>query len=97
MVLRRAAELDIATIDDWYETQQEGLGAEFREAVNEALARAGRNPFAYPERYRASRRVLLRRFSYVIWYKIQAEDIVVLARVHGKRHPRVARRRVREA
>lgn len=96
-MLRRAAELDIATIDDWYETQQEGLGAEFREAVNEALARAGRNPFAYPERYRASRRVLLRRFPYVIWYKIQAEDIVVLARVHGKRNPRVARRRVREA
>jgi putative addiction module component (TIGR02574 family) len=26
VVLRRAAELDLATIEDWYETQQAGLG-----------------------------------------------------------------------
>ena len=96
VVLRRAAELDLATIEDWYETQQAGLGAEFREAVNEALARVGRNPFAYPERYRATRRVLLRRFPYVVWYQIRAEDIVILACVHGKRNPQVARTRVRE-
>lgn len=96
VVLRRAAELDIATIEDWYETQQAGLGVEFREAVSEALARVGRNPLAYPERYRESRRVLLRRFPYVVWYKIQGEDIVILACVHGKRNPHMVRKRVRE-
>lgn len=45
--LRRAAELDLAAAEDWYESQRQGLGGEFREAVDAAIARIADNPLAY--------------------------------------------------
>jgi plasmid stabilization system protein ParE len=52
VVVRRAAELDLETIEDWYESQLPGLGADFRSVVEEAVMRIGENPLAYPERLR---------------------------------------------
>jgi plasmid stabilization system protein ParE len=94
--LRRAAELDLTAIEDWYDSQREGLGAEFRQAVDEAITRIAANPLAYPERYRGARRVLLRRFPYVLWYRPFESLVVVLACVHGKRDPREIRGRLRQ-
>jgi len=93
--LRRAAELDLAAIEDWYESQRQGLGGEFRQSVNEAITRIADSPLAYPERYRGARRVLLRRFPYVLWYRPIESLVVVLACVHGKRDPREIRARLR--
>ena len=93
--LRRAAELDVAAIEDWYDGQGQGLGGEFREAVDDAIARMAGSPLAYPERYRGARRVLLRRFPYVLWYRSFEDFLVVLACVHGKRDPREVRARLR--
>ena len=96
VLLRRAAELDLAGIEDWYESQQVGLGAEFREAVDELFGRIGENPHAFPERYRGSRRAILRRFPYIVWYRLHEDAAVILACVHGSRDPRLPRPRLRE-
>jgi len=88
--------VDVVAIEDWYDAQQEGLGGEFREALDELLRRIGDNPLAYPERYRGNRRAMLRRFPYVVWYRIDGEISVVLACVHGRRDPSLARARLRE-
>ncbi len=96
ILLRRAAELDLAGIEDWYEAQQTGLGAEFREAVDELFQHIGDNPLACPERYRANRRAIVRRFPYVVWYRLREGDAIILACVHGRRDPRLARKRLRE-
>lgn len=93
--IRRAAELDLAAIGDWYDSQREGLGGEFRQVVDEAITRIADSPLAYPERYRGARRVLLRRFPYVLWYRPLESLVVVLACVHGKRDPREIRARLR--
>jgi len=50
VLLRRAAELDLVAIEDWYDRQRQGLGREFREAVDAAIARISDNPLAYPDR-----------------------------------------------
>jgi len=39
VLLRRAAELDLVAIEDCYDSQRQGLGREFREAVDAAIAR----------------------------------------------------------
>jgi plasmid stabilization system protein ParE len=96
VLLRRAAELDLVGIEDWYENQQAGLGAEFRDAVNDLFGRIGANPRAFPERYRGNRRALVRRFPYVVWYRLQKGDAIILACIHGRRDPAMARARVRE-
>jgi plasmid stabilization system protein ParE len=95
VLIRRAAELDLMDIEDWYEAQQPGLGHDFREAVDVVVIRIADNPLAYPERYRGARRALLRRFPYVIWYRPLESLVVVLACVHGKRDPRAIRARLR--
>ena len=94
VLLRRAAELDLVAIEDWYEAQRQGLGAEFRDAVDAVIARVANNPLIYPERYRGARRVLLRRFPYVLWYRSYDIFVVILACIHGKRDPRSIRARL---
>jgi plasmid stabilization system protein ParE len=93
--IRRAAELDLERIEDWYDGQQPGLGREFRDAVDAVIARIAENPLAYPDRYRGARRALLRRFPYVVWYRALEASVVVLACVHGRRDPHGVRARLR--
>lgn len=95
VLLRRAAELDLVAIEDWYDTQRQGLGREFREAVDAVIERISDNPLAYQERYRGARRAVLRRFPYVLWYRVVENFVVVLACAHGSRDPRVIRARLR--
>lgn len=95
VLLRRAAELDLGAIEDWYESQRQGLGGEFRAAVDDVIARIADNPLAYPERYGGARRAVLRRFPYVLWYRPLETFVVVLACAHGRRDPRGIRARLR--
>ena len=95
VVLRRLAERDLEEIQDWYELQRDGLGSAFRASVDEAVARIAENPFLYADMYRGNRRVLLRRFKYALWYRVQGELVVVLCCVHGRRGDRYIRRRLR--
>ena len=85
----------MAAIEDSYDSQREGLGGEFRQMVDEAITRIADSPLAYPERYRGARRILLRRFPYVLWYQPFESLVVVLACVHGKRDPREIHARLR--
>ena len=93
--IRRAAELDLERAEDWYDGQRPGLGREFRDAVDAVIARIAANPLAYPDRYRGARRALLRRFPYVLWYRVSETIVIVLACVHGRRDPRTIRARLR--
>ena len=87
VLIRRAAELDLMRAEDWYEAQRPGLGHEFRDAVDAAIARIAENPLACPDRYLGARRALVRRFPYVLWYRALPDRVILLACVHGKRDP----------
>jgi hypothetical protein len=60
--VRRAAELDIAEVQVWYESQQSGLGAEFRTEITRVLDRLSETPLVYQSVYRDIRRAIVRRF-----------------------------------
>ena len=81
--------------EDWYDGRRPGLGREFRDAVDAAIARIADNPLAYPDRYRGARRARLRRFPYVLWYRVSETLVLVLACVDGRRDPRMIRARIR--
>jgi len=93
--VRRAAELELAAAEDRYEGQREGLGSEFRAQVDELLTVLADFPQLFPERYRGNRRAVLRRFPYLLWYRLENDAVVVLVCIHAKRDPRVARARLR--
>ena len=94
LILRPAAEEDVAAAYHWYEERSPGLGSEFLRAVEAGLAAVERNPEAYPELYKHARRALLRRFPYALFYVISPELIEVIGCIHTRRHPRRWRSRV---
>jgi plasmid stabilization system protein ParE len=96
VLFRDAAELDVIAAEDWYESQRDGLGSEFREAVDAVISRIADHPLVYPERYRGVRRARVRRFPYVVWYRAHENVVVVLACVHGSRDPRAVRARLHD-
>jgi plasmid stabilization system protein ParE len=88
LVVRPAAEADIAEAVAWYEARSPGLGTEFVRAVDACLGLVERFPEAQAEVYRHARRALLRRFPYAVFYVVHAETIDVIACLHVRRDPR---------
>lgn len=88
--VRRSAELDVAAAQIWYETQRIGLGSEFYLEVAQVIARLTDSPFIYQAVYRDVRRAVVRRFTYLIWYRVLGEDVRVLACTHSKLNPNEA-------
>ena len=87
VLVRPAAAADIEDAYTWYESQRPGLGDEFREALRSALSLLGENPRLHQVIHRDTRRALLKRFPYGLYYKDFPEFIVVVACMHGRRDP----------
>ncbi|PYR04319.1 MAG: hypothetical protein DMF99_32175 [Acidobacteria bacterium] len=71
----------------WYEARQPGLGAAFRAALDNTIEHVVENPLLFQRARGDTRRALLNRFPYAVYFRMIGEDIVVLA-VHGRQHPR---------
>lgn len=71
----------------WYEEQGTGLGREFLDEVFRSLQRVVEQPQSYSSVHRATRRALIRRFPFGVFYRIEADSIVVVAVMHGSRDP----------
>jgi len=68
-----------------YEERQVGLGAEFLDRMDEAVARICATPELFGVVWGNVRAARFRRFSYVVYYRIQSKRIEVLAVMHGRR------------
>ena len=86
--LRPAAAADLEEAAFWYEARRRGLGLEFIAAVRSALAVIADTPEAWPVIHRRTRRVLLERFPYAIYYRLYPGRVLVVACLHGRRDPR---------
>lgn len=90
-----AAVADVAEARDWYDLQRPGLGDEFIDAVDSAVDSILEFPDAHPIAYRSSRRFLLARFPYCLYYCVDHAGIIVVACLHAVRDPEHHRRRSR--
>ena len=88
-----AAEADVEEAFQWYDSQRPGLGAAFRHALDIVVMAVVSNPEAYAVIHRQTRRALLPKFPYGLFYRVLDETIVVVACIHAKRHPRAWRTR----
>lgn len=64
---RRSAQADVQRADEYFESREAGLGAEFIERVEEAGDRIAAHPEAYQVVFRDIRRVDLKKFPYGLW------------------------------
>ena len=85
--VRRAAELDIAEAQIWYEGQREGLGAGFHVEISPVIARLADTPFIYAVAHRDIRRAAVHRFPYLVWYRVVGIVVTVLACTYGRQDP----------
>lgn len=86
--IRREAERDLEDAAVWYEEQQSGLGHQFLDEVSHMLQRIAEQPELYPVLHRHTRRALIKRFPFGVYYLLQTGCIVVVAVLHGSRDPR---------
>jgi toxin ParE1/3/4 len=88
---------DLAEALNWYDSKSTALGDRFRTAVDAAFDAVEESPelhpFAIPElRIRFYR---LRRFPYLVLYRIEESAIVVIGVRHGASDPKKWRERAR--
>jgi plasmid stabilization system protein ParE len=86
--LRPDAETDIEEAATWYEKQLKGLGNELLDELLSAFETISDNPYIYNIVHRHTRRAMINRFPFGIYYRIEEESIVVVAVMHGSRHPK---------
>jgi plasmid stabilization system protein ParE len=60
--------------------------------VDVLVARIADNPLAFPRVHHETRRAVLSRFPYAVYFRAADEAVVVLA-IHGRQHPSRWRRR----
>ena len=88
--------IDIQQAKLWYKEKRNGLEIEFALAIEIAIEKILQMPTAYSVRYKNVRIAHPKVFPYNIHFYINepAELIVIMAIVHNKRHPDVARSRL---
>jgi len=85
---RPEGEIDIEDASNWYEKQRKGLGYDFLGEVLTVCETFSENPNMYPAVHRHTRRAVMHRFPFGIYYRIEDKHIVVVAIMHGSRHPK---------
>lgn len=88
LVINPLAEADLADARAWYESQRSGLGDELIAGVDVALRLVQEHPLTPAIVFRDVRRVLVRRFPYGIFYRVDDDQITVIAVYHARRDPR---------
>jgi len=86
IVFRPQAEGEALEVRHWYESRSSGLGEQFIEALEGLIERIAETPLAFPRIHGETRRAVLRRFPYAIYFRVAVDTVVVLA-VHGRQHP----------
>ena len=86
-------QVDIAEAFRWYEGRRVGLGREFVDEVDSAFSRALEVPRSFPVAYRGLRRIVLRRFPYLVYFREHDEAVQVFGVLHGRHDRRRLRRR----
>jgi toxin ParE1/3/4 len=88
LIITPEAEDDLVDARKQYERKRKGLGEEFILCVEDSLDRIRLFPLSGSEIYPGVRRVVVRRFPYGVFYRVDSDQIAVIAVYHGHRDPR---------
>jgi len=84
VIIRPRAEADLQEAKEWFEERRKGLGTSRVVAIRVAVAALRENPNRFPDYYRGFRRVLVRRFPYKVFYRIEGDRVIVFRVLHAK-------------
>ena len=85
--LLQPAEQEMYDAAAYYESRVPGLGAAFLDKIESAVADIAESPQRWPVIESDIRRRLIHRFPYGLFYRVDPDEIVVLAVAHLHRRP----------
>ena len=88
VIVNPEAEADLADAKAYYDRQRSGLGDDFLERVGEVLNSLGETPERHAKVFQELRRSLVRRFPYAVFYRVDDDQVTVVAVYHTRRDPR---------
>lgn len=88
LVFRPEAEAELLDARNWYEAERVGVGDVFAAAVETTVTAILKDPLAYPRMKGDTRRALVRRCPYAVYFHPTGDETIVLAIIHGRRNPR---------
>jgi len=94
VVIQPVARTELSEAAKWYESQERGLGREFMRAFRAGTDILRRNPFQYQTIDEETRRLLLRRFPYSVFFEVHGSVVVILGCLHQARDPALWQSRV---
>lgn len=81
------AEFDEAA--DWYEAQRAGLGVTFVARIREVLGKVSSDPQLHATIYLDIRKAVVPKFPYVVLYREEPGEVVVVSVFHTSRDPSI--------
>ena len=87
------ADLDVDATVRWYERQRPGLGLDFLGELRAAYTRIVTGPLGYQDMGRGTRRALLKRFPYAVYFVVGDDVVAIVAVLHASRDPAEWQRR----
>ena len=84
---RPQASEDVDSAISWYGDERPALAFAFAESLDTVVARISETPFQFPVVHGETRRALLGRFPYAVFFIVDADVVHVLAVVHLHRDP----------
>ncbi len=83
------AEHELTEAAGWYESKRRGLGVELVALIDRAIGEIAEAPQSYPlwRADRPYRMLVVRRFPYVIFFRVEGAIVDVVAIAHAKRGP----------
>lgn len=95
LIFSPKAQEDIIESISWYNQEKENLGFEFFGQVSEKLSLLVEAPFHYSVRLKNIRTTQIRKFPYLIYFKIDEKRacIIILGVLHTSRDPQTIKKR----
>jgi plasmid stabilization system protein ParE len=79
---------------DYYELQRKGRGVRFTARVREVIRRIAANPKLHAVTYQEVRKATVARFPFVVLYREEPGEVIVVSVFHTSRDPQIWQNRV---
>jgi len=89
VTFHRAAGSEFIEASSWYEAKRVGLALEFIAEIDRCVSLASKHPLQFAVVREDIRRVVANRFPYNIYFRAEANRLVVLAVFHASRDPAI--------
>ena len=86
LIFRPLAEAEALEARAWYAGHSETTAGRFSADLAATIRRVAEHPLAFERVRGETRRAVLHRFPYAVYYRIDSDVVVVLA-VHGRQDP----------